>query len=78
MTANSCLLSKLASRGNTEAEAMRVFEIRVDQYDIPKLDPVEVSAAVAEIEKNMGCAGEVFINLKAEKYTLTHFPAFKG
>lgn len=67
MTANSCLLSKLASRGNTEAEAMRVFEIRVDQYDIPKLDPVEVSAAVAEIEKNMGCAGEVFI-----KYLVTH------
>lgn len=67
MTANSCLLTKLASKGNTEAEAMRVFEIRVDQYDIPKLDPVEVSTAVSEIEKNMGCAGEAFI-----KYLVSH------
>lgn len=61
MTGNSHLGARLALGGNTEAEAMRVFEIRVDQYNIPKLDPLAVSTAVSEIEKNSGVAGEVFV-----------------
>ena len=67
MTGNSCLMARLSTEGNTEAEAMRIFEIRVDQYDIPKLDPIAVSAALAEMERNQGCAGEMLI-----QYLVTH------
>lgn len=67
MTGNTCLTDRLSISGNAEAEAMRVFEIRVDSYDIPILDPIAVSTAVAQLERNQGCVGEEII-----KYLVTH------
>lgn len=61
MTGNTHISARLADNGNSEAEAMRIFEIRIDSYDIPKLDPVEVSTYVARMGKNIGCAGEAII-----------------
>ena len=62
MTGNSHITAQLAMNGNTEAEAMRIFEIRIDAYNTPKLDPLAVSAALMEIERNQGVAGEKFIH----------------
>ncbi len=61
MTGNSHISARLSEGGNSEAEAMRIFEIRIDSYDIPKLDPVEVSRYVSYMSKNIGCAGEAII-----------------
>lgn len=61
MTGNAHIAARLSQAGNTEAEAMRIFEIRIDDYAIPVLDPVAVSTAIATLEQNMGCAGEAYI-----------------
>lgn len=62
MTGNTCIGVRLSEGGNSEAEAMRVFEIRIDSYNIPKLDPVEVSKRVTEMSKDVGAAGEKIIS----------------
>lgn len=67
MTANTSIMERLSQKGNAEAETMRVFEIRVDSYNIPALDPVAVSTAVTAIERTAGSAGEVLL-----KYIITH------
>ena len=67
MTGNTNITARLSTNGNTEAEVMRLFEIRVDSYDIPKLDPVAVATAFAQAEANSGCVGHEFI-----KWIVTH------
>lgn len=61
MTGNTHMTAQLISNGNSEAEAMRLFEIRIDKYDIPALDPVEVAEHVNTLGAHMGTAGEAFI-----------------
>lgn len=68
LTGNSYLTARLSQNGNSEAEAMRIFEIRVDNYSIPVLDPMLVSTAVAEMSRNAGSAGVAYI-----KYLVTHY-----
>lgn len=70
-TGNTYVGAKLAQNGQTEAEAMRLFEIRVDGYDIPILNPAEVSQRLDAMAKNSGCAGEAFI-----KWLVTHKAEF--
>jgi hypothetical protein len=60
-TGNSNITERLSLSGNTEAEAMRLFEVCIDNYDIPKLDPLMVSQNHATISRNGGFAGEAFI-----------------
>jgi hypothetical protein len=67
LTGNASIIDRLSLGGNTEAEAMRIFEIQIDQYDLPKLNPLEVAEALSTMERNAGCAGELLI-----KYIVTH------
>lgn len=66
-TGNSNITERLALSGNAEAESMRLFEICVDNYPVPKLDPLAVSTQLAVISKNSGWAGEVLV-----KWLVTH------
>lgn len=61
LTGNTNICARLSANGNSDAEAMRVFEITIDRYPIPMLDPVAVSQRMAEISKNVGLAGEAFV-----------------
>lgn len=67
LTGNTQITARLATNGDTEAEVMRIFEINVDTYDIPSLDPMAVASQVSAMEEDMGIAGELFI-----KYVVTH------
>ena len=69
MTGNSNIGARLSQNGNTEAEAMRIFEIRIDNYLLPKLDPLAVAAALAEMERHQGSAGEAFIKFIVKNRT---------
>ena len=60
-TGNSYIGARLAQNGQSEAEAMRIFELRVDKYDIPQLNPIEVTQKLAAMNRNAGCAGEALI-----------------
>lgn len=60
-TANTDLHSILASRGNTQAEAVRLIQIRIDQYQMHEMAAGEVVAAMKRIELNAGAAGEEYI-----------------
>lgn len=66
-TGNTYMGAKLAANGQTEAEAMRIFELRVDDYLVPRLDPILVSEKLNEIASNAGCAGEELV-----KWLVTH------
>jgi hypothetical protein len=68
MTGNTCLLDLLATKGNSDAEAMRLFEIRIDRYKIPKLPTAEVNGYTNDIANNAGPAGEKFIKYVVENY----------
>ena len=63
LTANEDLLAKLSQHNaNTQAEAMRTFQINLAKYNVPMIKPaVKVSHAIDQMRDNMGCAGEVFI-----------------
>lgn len=62
MTANKHLSLLLSSgQGNTKAEAVRIFEIKMDNYKMVELPTLEVSVANNKIERNMGSAGEKFV-----------------
>ena len=61
ITGNTHLIGRLSMNGNAEAEAMRIFEVRLDNYDIPILDPLSVSSTLADLSRNMGTAGAAFI-----------------
>ncbi len=67
VTANTDLHSILASRGDTQAEAVRLIQIRIDQYKMSDLQGSEVTSAMKMIELNMGAAGEEYI-----KYVVAH------
>ena len=67
ITGNSHMTAQLTTNGNSEAEAMRLFEIRIDKYDIPTLHPLEVSEYVNVVMKHAGTAGHEFI-----KWLVTH------
>lgn len=67
ITGNSHMTAQLTTNGNSEAEAMRLFEIRIDKYNIPTLQPLEVSEYVNVVMKHAGTAGHEFI-----KYLVTH------
>lgn len=61
LTGNTSICARLSTNGNSDAEAMRVFEIYIDRYHVPVLDPVAVSQHMAELSKNVGLAGELFV-----------------
>lgn len=61
LTGNTAVTERLATNGDTEAEVMRIFEIGVDSYQIPKLDPMAVMTQVSSMNEDMGAAGDVFI-----------------
>lgn len=62
ITANASLSGLLAAeKANSEAENVRVIEIRTDIYDIPELNKDEVSAAIRSIADCTGAAGIHFI-----------------
>lgn len=62
MTGNTSLTDRLASKGNSEAETMRLFEIRIDSYEIPRLPTEVVAEQMNNMAVNMGCAGDVYIS----------------
>jgi len=68
ITCNSHMTATLMQSGNTEAEALRLFEIRVDKYGIPQLDPIEVSHHLNELSKNSGVAGRAFVEYLTKNY----------
>lgn len=61
-TGNTYVGARLADAGQTEAEAMRLFELRIDGYNVPVLDPVEVAGDLNTMALNSGCAGEAYIS----------------
>lgn len=68
ITANSDVHALLARHtANSEAEAVRIIQISMDRYDLPKLSPSAVAAALSEMARNRGKAGELFI-----QYVVTH------
>ncbi|TDN70486.1 DUF927 domain-containing protein [Paraburkholderia sp. BL10I2N1] len=68
VTANTNLHARLTQhRSNTAAEAVRIVQVDVDRYQLPQLEPAEVTQALARMERNMGHAGEQFV-----QYVVTH------
>jgi hypothetical protein len=62
MTANKDMHAALAvSQSNTQAEAVRLIQIKIDRYDTPKLKMSEVEAAKKQMFINQGVAGDVFL-----------------
>lgn len=67
-TANVDLHGTLAAtQANSQAEAVRLVQINVDSYPIPKLEETEVQTALAQMKANRGCAGDAFA-----RYAVTH------
>lgn len=65
-TANKDLHSLLAAQqSNTQAEAVRMIQIKIDQYDLPRMKASHVEILKRKMQLNMGSAGEDFI-----KYTV--------
>jgi hypothetical protein len=66
-TANKDLHSLLAARqSNTQAEAVRMIQIKIDQYDLPKMKASHVEILKRRMQLNMGTAGEAFIKYTVE------------
>lgn len=62
ITANSDLHGLLSTeKGNSQAEAVRVIQIRIDEYQLAQISIPEAEAALKQIELNMGTAGDKFI-----------------
>jgi hypothetical protein len=63
LTANTDMYAVLAShRGNAEAEAARILQINIDNYDIIQFeDKTLVERALAQVASNSGVAGEHFV-----------------
>ena len=67
-TANKDLHGVLAAtQANSQAEAVRLVQIHVDSYPIPKLEETEVQSALTQMKLNRGVAGELMV-----KYAVTH------
>lgn len=64
LTANEDLLAKLSQHNaNTQAEAMRTFQINLARYNVPMIEPAsDVSRAIDKMRNNWGCAGDTFIS----------------
>lgn len=63
LTANTNMYTILSAHAaNTQAEAVRVLQISVDEYDIPKFDDKTfVAKMLGQMAENSGCAGDAFI-----------------
>lgn len=62
VTANKDLHAVLSVRqSNTQAEAVRMIQIKIDHYRLPSLSMSEVEAAKKQMEINKGCAGDLFL-----------------
>jgi hypothetical protein len=62
ITANTDLHGLLSTEvGNSQAEAVRVIQIRIDQYRLAKITNAEADAAMKQMELNMGSAGDAFM-----------------
>jgi uncharacterized protein (DUF927 family) len=62
VTANKDLHAILASHtANSQAEAVRMIQIKIDEYTIPQLAEGEVDSALTQMRVNSGRAGEAFI-----------------
>lgn len=67
-TANKDLHGVLAAtQANSQAEAVRMVQIHVDSYPIPKLEETEVQTALAQMKANRGTAGAALV-----QYAVTH------
>jgi Domain of unknown function (DUF927) len=67
-TANKDLHGVLAAtQANSQAEAVRMVQIHVDSYPIPKLEETEVQMALGQMKSNRGTAGAALI-----QYAVTH------
>lgn len=71
-TGNTYIGARLSQNGQAEAEAMRIFEMRVDGYPIPQLEPIEVAQKLDIMARNSGCAGEKYI-----RWLVTHKHVFR-
>lgn len=61
-TANKDLHAAMAVRqSNTQAEAVRLIQIKIDRYDLPELKMSEVEAAKKQMFINKGAAGDMFL-----------------
>lgn len=62
VTANKDLHGLLSAHSpNSQAEAVRMIQIKIDEYDTHLFDDREVSNALRQTEENWGTVGEVFI-----------------
>jgi hypothetical protein len=62
VTANKDLHAAMAVRqSNTQAEAVRMIQIKIDRYDMPELKMSEVEAAKRKMSINKGTAGDLFL-----------------
>ena len=48
-------------KGNSEAEAVRVIQIRIDQYQLDMATAAEAEQYIKQMELNMGMAGDKFV-----------------
>lgn len=68
VTANIDLHSALASKnGNTQAEAVRMIQVKVDHHEMTDMLASEVHDCVRKMERNRGVAGDAYL-----KYVVTH------
>lgn len=69
VTCNKDMYSFLGSmQQNTEAEAVRFLQIKLDDYDTKQFEEGEVSIYMNQIERNQGKAGELFV-----KHVVTNY-----
>jgi hypothetical protein len=67
-TANCDLHGKLATeQANSQAEGVRMVQVRVDLYPIPILEASEVEMALLQMKANAGTAAEAFV-----RYVVSH------
>lgn len=62
LTGNTCLIDRLSENGTSDAETMRIFEIRSDVYPVPSLDPMTVIEALSKMQANAGAVGPKYIS----------------
>lgn len=68
LTGNKDLHEELSMvTSNSQAEAVRMAQIRVDNYPIPQLNVSEVGSAVTQMRMNAGSAGDAFV-----RYVTSH------
>lgn len=59
---NGDLMGRLAEHvTNSQAEAVRLIQINIDRYKLPKFEDGEVDSYLHQMARNMGMAGDTFI-----------------